>query len=225
MKLKRLLALLLAVLMCFVMISCKKETNSDDKKAAKSEKTEISKSATVTPLLYRVTDEKDNVIWLFGSIHVGREDYYPLPDYVQNAFEDADSLAVEVDIVEFEKDVDGQYNALSPLIYNDGTKIYNHISQSLYEKAVDILKEYGSYFSSFDYYRPVFWSSMIDSLLIEQLGGDAELGIDIHLIDAAYKAKKEVVEIESAEFQYKMLADFEEEAQPLGNHCSTFCFW
>ena len=27
------------------------------------------------PLLYKVSDDQGNVIWLFGSIHVGREDF------------------------------------------------------------------------------------------------------------------------------------------------------
>ena len=40
------------------------------------------KEEGITPLLYKVTDADGNVVWLFGSIHVGKEEFYPLPDYV-----------------------------------------------------------------------------------------------------------------------------------------------
>lgn len=60
------------------------------------------------PLLYKVTDGDGNVIWLFGSIHVGRDDYYPLPEYVLDAYEGSDALAVELDAVAFENDMTAQ---------------------------------------------------------------------------------------------------------------------
>ncbi len=218
MKAKRFLAWLLAFTMCFVFASCK--NNADDEDASpttnieqSTENSDVSQSETSSPILYRVTDKNGNIIWLFGSIHIGREDYYPLPDYVQNAFDKADILAVEADIVAFEDDTQLQMQAMSYLVYNDGSSIKDHIPQELYDKAVQILKKYNSYVPAMDWYCPAFWSSMIDSLMIEDLGGDAELGIDQHLIERAYEAEKEIVEIESVEFQYSMLGDFVDDIQ------------
>lgn len=238
MKIKRLLACLLIFVTCFTWISCGKDTSvpkttqtpeisfqitptpdvlKDDKTPENSPQAtptpEVSQKSIITPLLYRVTDESGNIIWLFGSIHVGREAYYPLPDYVQNAFESSDSLAVELDVVAFEKDLNLQVNALSQVVYRDGSTIKDYISQELYEKAVAIFKEYNSYVSLLDMYSPAFWGSMIESLMMTELGGDPNLGIDRHMIDNAYKAEKEIIEIESAEFQYKMLADFDDNIQ------------
>jgi len=200
MKTKRLLAWLLILTMCFALCACGNFT-SEQKKA--------------TPLLYRVTDESGNVVWLFGSIHVGREDYYPLPDYVLNAFDGADALAVEADIVAFEQDMDQQVQALMPLVYMDGSSIKDHISPELYDRAVEALEGLDTYMSALDMYCPALWSSLIDSLLIEQLGADSSLGIDRHLLERAKEAQKEILEIESAESQYQMLADFSDEVQAL----------
>ncbi len=217
MKLKRLLALLLVLIMCFVMVSCKKDTNkkntNHEDSSSSNQNNSATQSSNSTPLLYRVTDDDGNIAWLFGSIHIGREDFYPLPDYVVDAFEGADSLAVELDIVALEKDTSLQFKALAPLLYNDGTTIKDHISQELYEKAVKILKEYNYYSSVMDMYCASFWSSTIESLLYAEFGGDAELGIDRHMIDMAYESEKEITEIESAEFQYQMMADFDEDVQ------------
>ena len=114
---------------------------------------------------------------LFGSIHVGREDYYPLPKYVLDAFEDADSLAVELDLLAVEKDMKLQMKALSQLVYYDGSKIQDHIPQDLYEESVAILDSYGINMKALESYCPAFWASMIESLMMSELGGDVNLGI------------------------------------------------
>lgn len=212
MKMKRLLALLLAFVMCFMLVACGKTT---EKTASKEEKKQTAENATATPLLYRVTDQKGNVVWLFGSIHVGREDYYPLPDYVMNAFANADSLAVELDIVAFEKNLSAQTQALGKLAYTDGTTIKDHIPQALYDEAVGLLKKGRVYSTALDMYPPAFWGSLLEALVAEEVGGDAKLGIDRYLIDQAYESKKVIINIESAEFQYQMMADFDDEVQRL----------
>lgn len=218
MKIKRLLAWLLVLAMCFMLAACVKDAGEEDFSASKNKKpttqtADPAQTGTATPLLYRVTDQKGDVIWLFGSIHVGRENYYPLPDYVLDAFAGADSLAVEVDIVALEEDMGLQMQALSPLVYADGSTIKDHISQDLYDKAVEILKEYKSYSSMMDVYCPALWSSMIESLMAQELGADGNLGIDRHLINKAYEDEKEILAIESAVFQYQMLADFDDDVQ------------
>ena len=215
MKMKRLLAWLLVLTMCFTLMACDMRKDDDDSSVGEPTpgQTDPPESGAATPLLYRVTDQKGNVVWLFGSIHVGVEDYYPLPDYVMDAFEGADSLAVELDILAFEKDMNQQIAALRPLVYMDGTTIHNHIPEELYEKAVAVLKEYNAYAAAMDMYCPAFWGSMIESAMMQKLDGDVNLGIDRHLLNKAYKAKKEILEIESAAFQYQMMADFDDDVQ------------
>ena len=216
MQLKRVLALLLVLVMCFVLPACVPNTNDQSTPPTTPTPTPAptpAPSSTITPLLYRVTNDSGNTVWLFGSIHVGREDFYPLPDYVLDAFEGADALAVEADIVAFEKDFQQQVRALSRLVYYDGTTIKDHIPQEQYDKAVAILKEYNSYVAALDSYYPALWGSMIDSLMITDLGGDPNLGIDRYLIDRAYQTQKEILEVESAEFQYALLGDFDEDIQ------------
>lgn len=230
MKMKRLLAWLLVLVMCFTLASCGRANDQSDASTQNSEQTteklkgpadedakapedDDPQSDPAKPLLYRVTDESGNIIWLFGSIHVGREEYYPLPAYVRNAFESADGLAVELDILAFEKNMGLQMKALSQLVYLDGSTIKDHIPQALYEEAVKILKKHKVYLSALDMYCPAFWASMIESLVMAELGGDADLGIDRHLIDLAYEDEKEIIEIESAEFQYRLMADFDDDIQ------------
>ena len=168
-----------------------------------------------TPLLYKVTDNKGHCVWLFGSIHVGREDYYPLPDYVYNAFDMSDALAVEIDVKKFEKNYLAQIISLKKLTYNDNTTIKDHLPEKTYNQAVEILKENGMYSESMESYKPVLWSNFIDNNAIKKLGAASEYGVDVHLIARANDLKKPILQIETAGQQYGMLGSFSEALQVL----------
>ena len=176
--------------------------------------TEPAESVT-TPLLYKVTDNEGNVAWLFGSIHVGEEYFYPLPAYVLNAYASADALAVEFDIVTFEGDINAQIEALQTMVYADGTTIADHISEELYNDAKAALKDLGMYSSALDYYCPAMWSSFIDSAMIEKMGVDTSLGIDLYFLNRAHEEGKTILDVESAAFQYGMMAGYSEELQAM----------
>lgn len=212
---KKLIALILAVLLCLSLFGCQAENDEEPKKTTKKndKKTEERRESVSTPLLYKVSDDAGNVIWLLGSIHVGMEDYYPLPDYVLDAFDGSDALAVEADIVALEKDLKEQVKAMSVLVYTDGSTIDEHIPAELYEQAVEIIQDNMRYTSAYDSYIPAFWSSLVDNIVIAKLDIDPGLGVDRHLIKRAYKADKAVEEVESVMFQYSVLAGFSEELQ------------
>lgn len=198
---KRKIAVVFLVL-CLLLTACTPLSRKEDEA-----------QSTATPLLYKVSDENGNVLWLFGSIHVGREDYYPLPEYVLTAFDGSDALAVEMDIMAFEWNFPLQTQLLQKLMYFDGSTIQSHLQPETYRRAVEILEENESYSESLAYYKPVFWWSTIESLCMKKTGAQTTLGIDRHLLKRARNDGKPVREVESAEFQYGMMAEFSEELQ------------
>lgn len=202
----------------------KKTVAGSSKVTASSVKTE-QKASNITPLLYKVSNSKGNTLWLFGSIHRGKESFFPLPNYVMNAFNSADSLTVEFDIIAFEKDTASQQRALRQLIYTDGTTTKDHISAETYNKAVEILKENNQYSPYLDYYMPSLWSSFIDSVTNDEIGADAGYGIDRHLLDTAYEKNKSIESIESAESQYGMMAGFSDSLQELLLQSSIYSYY
>ena len=48
------------------------------------------------PDLWKI-EKNGNTSYLFGSIHLGTKDMYPLSDAVKNAYKSTDNLVVEVD--------------------------------------------------------------------------------------------------------------------------------
>ncbi len=217
---KKLLALLLVLALCLSMTACATKNGTEEttetpttEAASDPSGTNESEADGSTPLLYKVTGENGSVVWLFGSVHVGIEEMYPLPDYVLDAYNEADALAVECDVIAAQEDMGRMMELMQNMIYLDGTTIADHISPELYDAAVAILKENHTYMSALDYYYPVMWYSFIDSFMYANYGYDAEAGIDMTLLNMAKDEGKPILEVESVEFQYNMLASFSPELQ------------
>ena len=163
---------------------------------------------TIRPLLYRVADTKGHQIWLFGSIHVGILTMTELPPYIINAYKNASALAVEVDTIEAQQNESVMVNALSRLVYTDGSTIRDHISEELYQEAVAIFRLHQIYNPALDQYMPAFWSSMIDSFLTENDQISSNYGVDLTLLQKAKADRKSIISIESALSQYQMMGDW-----------------
>lgn len=216
---KKLLSLLLVLVMCLSFVACGSNNETATADTATTQATTEATTAPVskgsTPLLYKATSSNGGEVWLFGSIHVGTDDMYPLADYVTNAYNEADILAVEVDVIDMEENAMDYISDYQKLMYLDGTTIKDHISEDLYNNAVKILEDNDYYTSMLDYYVPSMWSTTIESFEYINFGYDSEKGIDMHLLNLAKESKKTIEEIESASAQLGMLADFSEELQLL----------
>ena len=212
---KKLLSLLLVLVMCLSFVACGTNNETATADTATTEATTAPVSKDSTPLLYKATSDNGGEVWLFGSIHVGNDDMYPLPDYVNNAYNEADSLAVEVDVIDMEENAMDYVSDYQKVMYLDGTTIKDHISEDLYNDAVKILEDNDYYTSMLDYYYPSMWSSFIEVFEYENSGYDSKKGIDMHLLNLAKENKKNIVEIESASSQITLLGEFSEELQIL----------
>ena len=229
---KRILALLLCAVLVLSLWGCKQESEPEETteeateavtEEVTEEETEEETTEEVTepeetpssPILYKVTDSDGRFIYLLGSIHVATEDMYPLPDYVLDAYDACDALAVECDIVSAEKDMSLAMEMAKSMILTDGTKISDHISAEAYEKAVEILKENKSYSGALDMYKPVMWYSFISTFAMDKAGVDVNKGIDRYFIEDAIDQDKPLLEIESVAEQYAILSGMSMELQVL----------
>ena len=212
---KKLLTLLLALALVFSLTACVTAPAADTTESTAPVGTTDPDLTPSSPLLYKVSTPEGGTVWLLGSVHVGIHQMYPLPDYVMNAYAEAQALAVECDVVAAEEDLEGSMNALTGLLYQGNTKISDRIPAELYLNALDILQENKVYMRALDYYKPVMWFSFVDSCSYYKYGYDVNNGIDVHLLNQAKDDGKEIREIESVAFQYGMLASFSEELQIL----------
>lgn len=230
---KKRIAFLLLVAMCFGLFACASEaqTTQEPTETTQAPTTEepttqdpITEAPTTqapaqdetpeaeaTPLLYRVTDDAGNAIYLFGSIHVGDSRVEVLPEYVMDAYHESDFLAVELDAIALLNDMEKQTALTQMMVLTDGTTIADHLTPEVYDSAKAFLQTYGMYNEMYDYFHPFMWISLVENVVVALSGLDSELGIDMQFLQLAHDEGKEIREVESAEFQYELFLNFSDE--------------
>lgn len=153
-----------------------------------------------------------NTVYLVGSMHVADASFYPLRQEYEQAFAEADSLSVEVDITR-ESTEDFQKHVLETGMYHDGSNLRNHISSYTYEKLGRILEANDMKSGALDRFKPWVAEMIVSSFATDDSGYDSELGIDLHFIKKAAERDIPVIGLESEESQLRMLNNFSDELQ------------
>lgn len=123
-----------------------------------------------SPMLWVMTDGQGDKIYLLGSIHAAESSLYRLPDVYMDTFASCDALAVECDIIEYQK-TSGELSELLKginlksirslfenggkfaellsssydFMYTDGTDAYDHLGQGLCEKLLAVLEPHSEF--------------------------------------------------------------------------------
>lgn len=175
-----------------------------------------------TPVFYHVTGADGQEMWLLGTIHVGDARTAFLPREIYDAFDSADALAVEFDLVSFEEqaetDPELQEMITSAYLYGYGSTISFHLDPEVYEAAVAALKATGNYDANgtVEYMRVAVLSNALENSYLQQgYGLSANKGVDRRLLALAREQEKEILDVESAEFQIQMITGYSDPVQEL----------
>ena len=163
--------------------------------------------AESTPLVYRVTDGEGHVLYLLGTIHVGDDDMYPLGSAVEEAYENADILAVEMDLYAYGGNLFSSLKTAFSLMYGAKDNIKNHLSPETYALGVEKL---GLPEIMLQRMKPAMWYSLAENYISTKAGLDATKGVDYGLLKRAHKDGKQIDELESLESQLATLLSIPE---------------
>lgn len=170
------------------------------------------KKKTGKPLLYKVTkDGKDNVLYLFGSIHVADERAYPMGDAVLNAYKESEALIVEFDLVSYTTNVKAQYNDVKLMLCENGKTLKDYLKPEVYDKVIQYMKDNNVYNSAYESYKPAFIYSLLTNVAVTKSELDSSKGIDMYFLKMAHKDKKEIVELETSTYQMETLLSFSDD--------------
>jgi len=142
-------------------------------------------------------------LYLMASMHALTPDMYPLYDEFNKAYEQAETLVVEVNL-----------NAISAAeisnnLHRYGSYRTGSLQQNLSPATLDLLKGYlaktAQQMSTYNMMRPWFVSLQIGQQLLSAAGYDPALGIDQHYLMKATGAKQ-ILELESFSEQMKILS-------------------
>ena len=162
----------------------------------------------ITPALWKAENSAGNSVYLMGSLHMGDDAVNYMPDYINNAFNECTALAVEADIDSILAD-QTKLQALAPkIVYSDGTTIKDHISETTYNGVVELLKNSNAYQQVYDYYTIFMWQSIVPSVIPVATTLNIQNGVDLTMLKRAKNDGKQILEVESIEFQIDMFNSF-----------------
>jgi len=165
---------------------------------------------------------EDNFMWeieggsskmyLLGSIHLMPEEAYPLNEKIEECFEAADILAVEADPAKLDQ-TKVQQLVMQHGVYTDGETLQANIDSVLYNRVAAVFGEFGLPMQQVNMYKPWFVSLNMAMLEFQKMKMSAELGIDLHFLNAAKAKEMEIIELESGMGQLELLTSFPEDSQ------------
>jgi hypothetical protein len=150
-------------------------------------------------------------MYMMGSMHALRDECYPLPDYVTEAYEQADVLAVECDITDLTASFTAGLKQMENMNYSDGTTLHDHLTEEQYANIESYMSAHGDKLSLYDEYQLWYLSQVLESMAMEDAELDSSKGFDVHMLNAAHDDGKEIYEVESIDFQMDLLVGISED--------------
>jgi|Cruoilmetagenom7_1024161.scaffolds.fasta_scaffold37504_2 uncharacterized protein YbaP (TraB family) len=150
--------------------------------------------------------------YLFGSIHMGDQSMYPLPEQVRQAYAESDVLVVEIDLNNLNQLKIAQ--TIQQMAVTPEKSLKDLISEDTAAKYDAYCQRTRSPCAMFSTFEPWFVAASLEALNMQQQGYQEQLGIDKHFLSEA-KDNKDIVELESFDSQLAILDGMPLELQEL----------
>lgn len=157
-------------------------------------------AAPAQNFLWQVTS-LTNRAYLFGTIHAGRADWYPLPAAVEDALADSDALVVEANIT----DEAAIAKTGAATTYQPPDSLRNHVASEDYARLLHLLPNYAVPAETIVQMKPFMAASFLVFAEWARLGYFPQMSVDAYLIRRARAEAKPVFELEGVEAQVKLI--------------------
>ena len=142
-----------------------------------------------------------NRVYLFGTVHAGKQSWYPLPSAVEDALADAGVVVVEADITDAEKVA----RSAPVMTYESPDSLAKHVSPEDYERFRKVAARLKVPESQVAQMKPFMAVSLLVFAEWGRLGYLPQYGVDGYVIARAKALKKKLVEIEGVETQTRLI--------------------
>ena len=146
----------------------------------------------------------NNRIYLLGSVHVLRAQDHPIPTAIDDAYEDAEVLIMEVDMDDIDPiEMAGLVNELGMI--GDGGSLQEIMGPTLYGEAVDYATRLEIPLEMLGETEPWLAAITVEQMMLLRIGFNPQYGIEFHLSAMAGKDQKEILGFETAREQLEFL--------------------
>jgi uncharacterized protein len=162
-------------------------------------------------LLWKLEGE-NNTVWLVGSVHALREDHYPLPGAIDNAFDTSDYLVVETDVINVDPQ-EQQRLMVSMGMLPPGTSLRDLLSEDEYTKIRQLTEELGYRLSQLEILKPWLIGVTLTVAEMEKRGFRGDAGMEYHFLQRAGEREMPIRQLETLQFQLSLFDDLPKETQ------------
>ncbi len=145
--------------------------------------------------LWEIADDDSRVL-LMGSVHLLRASDYPLRDGLNQAYELADTLTMEIDMSKVSA-ASSQDAIANISIDPQGRKLRDLVGSDAYEQANGMAEKLGIPLMMFDQFEPWFAALSVTQLRMVQLGFDPAWGVEAVFTRKAVAEQKPMAGLET----------------------------
>ena len=156
-------------------------------------------SAQEKSFLWKVRSE-GNSIYILGSIHFLKKESYPLKKSIEQAFDAATKLVLEIDLQSVTPEKTRQVT-LEKGVFRDGTTLQQSVAKETYDLTEQRARELGIDLRAMNPLKPWLVALTLTTMKLQKLGFDPGYGIDRHFAERARRSGKSTSGLESLEFQ------------------------
>lgn len=143
-----------------------------------------------------------NRVYLFGTVHAGKANFYPLAEPVRKAFERSPVLAIEADIT----DAKAMEQGAPSMLLTPPATLATFIPAPVYGRFRRQLERFRVPEAQVANLKPFIAASMLAFAEWGRQGYLPQYGVDLYLITKAREGKKRIVELEGAKLQTELIA-------------------
>lgn len=164
------------------------------------------------PLSMWKIDGLHNHIYLLGSIHLLREEDHPLPSAIYDAYNDAETLIMELDMDDVDPIATQAMTVELGLIKDDRT-LADLLGPDVYAEAEKLALATEIPLNLLNRAEPWYAAMNVELMLLMRMGFNPSLGIETHLMEMAQNDRKEILGFETMREQLEFLDGLSPEAQ------------
>lgn len=164
------------------------------------------------PVTMWMAEGVTNRVYLLGSVHLLRSQDHPLPAVIDTAYDDAESLYMEIDMDDLDPlAMQATINRLGML--DEGTTLRDVMGAGLYADALLAADTLDIPLGMLEQTEPWYAAITIEQLALARIGFNPIYGIEMHMMTKAARDGKAIHGFESVEEQLALLDGLSLEAQ------------
>ena len=164
------------------------------------------------PVTMWMAEGGSNRVYLLGSVHLLREQDHPLPRVIEDVYDDAETLYMELDMDDLDPLLmQSTINRLGML--EEGTSLRDVMGEDLYAEAVTVATDLDMPLDMLDRTEPWLAAITVEQLALARIGFNPMYGVEMYLLKKASRDGKEILGFESVEQQLGYLDGLSLDAQ------------